>query len=70
MAHREEVKSSRSPEQVREEIARAREQIASSIVELRREVAETADWRGWVRKNPVPFIGGAFLLGVLLGSRR
>jgi hypothetical protein len=70
MTIREELKMSRSPEQVREEIARAREQIATSITELRREVAQTADWRAWVRKNPGMFVGGAFVLGVFLGSRR
>jgi len=70
MPTREELKMSRSPEEVRQEIARAREQIATSIVELRREVAQSADWRGWVRRNPAVFVGGAFLFGVLLGSRR
>jgi hypothetical protein len=70
MASSEELKMSRSPDQVRAEIARARQQIATSIVELRREVAQSADWRAWVRRNPMLFLSGAFVLGFVLGSRR
>jgi hypothetical protein len=60
----------RRPEQVRAEIQRARDQIALSAQQLRQEMARRADWREWVRQRPLPFIVGAFALGVWLGSRR
>ncbi len=60
----------RSPQQIRAEIERARQQLASSVIALRDEVTARADWRGYVRKNPVPFIAGAFALGFFLAYRR
>jgi hypothetical protein len=55
---------------VEAEIARTRARVARSLVALRREMARRADWREWVRRHPLPFMAGAFLLGALLGSRR
>lgn len=65
-----ELKSGRSPEQVRAEIERAREQIQESVVALRQEVAEVVDWREWVRARPGLCLGAAFAIGFYLGSRR
>ncbi len=62
--------AARSPQQIRAEIQRAREQIASSMMALKEEVQARTDWRGYVRKNPVPFFAGAFALGFLLAFRR
>jgi ElaB/YqjD/DUF883 family membrane-anchored ribosome-binding protein len=55
---------------LRQEIERTRADLAHSVSALREEVAEVTDWRQWVRKHPYATVGGAFLVGVLLGSRR
>ena len=60
----------RTPAQVRAEIERARQQIESSVVGLREQMAMRTDWREWVRRRPGLFLAGAFVLGVALGSRR
>lgn len=49
------------------EIARARENVSTSVSALREEVAKTIDWREWYRRNPGIYLAGAFLLGVYLG---
>jgi hypothetical protein len=64
-----ELKVSRSPEQVRAEIERVREQIVSSATALREEVAMRTDWREWVRRRPGLVLAGAFALGFWIGSR-
>ena len=51
------------------EIERTRARLAASIGALRQEVATLADWRSWVRRNPAPYLAGAFALGLLLGWR-
>ena len=62
----------RDPELVRVEaqIQRSREQVAGSMMALRREIARRTDWRGWIGKRPLAFLGGAVLLGFLFGFRR
>ena len=62
----------RDPELARVEadIQRSREQVADSMLALRREIARRTDWRGWVRKRPLAFLGGAVALGFLFGFRR
>ena len=60
----------KSPEQVRAEIERARQEIQASVVELRQEVATAVDWREWVRRRPGVCVGAAFMIGFYLGSRR
>ena len=54
---------------VEAEIARTRARVASSMLALRREVVRRADWREWVRRRPIPFIAGAFVVGLFLGRR-
>ncbi len=51
------------------QIARTRQRLASSVGALRQEITGLADWRAWVRKQPLIFVGAAFGLGLLLGSR-
>jgi hypothetical protein len=69
----EEVQKSdaRDPDvaRVEAEIARTRARVASNMLALRREVVRRADWREWVRRRPIPFIAGAFVVGLLLGRR-
>jgi len=62
----------RDPELARVEadIQRSREQVAGSMLALRREIARRMDWRGWVSKRPLAILGGAVAVGFLLGFRR
>ena len=59
----------RSPEviEAEQEIARTRERVSQSVLALRQAVARETDWREWVRRRPLAFLGGAFALGVILG---
>ena len=59
----------RDAEQIRAGIERARNEIESSVTDLRNEVERTLDLRRLVRENPWPFLGGAFAVGFLLGHR-
>lgn len=59
----------RDPAEIRSEIERTREEIAQSIVSLRDSVTDAADWRGWVRRNPIPFLATAFAVGFIVGLR-
>lgn len=60
----------RTPATVRAEIERARSDIADSVSALRQEVALRTDWREWVRREPWLCVGGALVLGMMIGSRR
>ena len=62
--------TSRTTEEIRAEIEKARMQIASTAALLRHEVSLRTDWRSWYRKNPALWLGAAVAIGVLLGSRR
>jgi ElaB/YqjD/DUF883 family membrane-anchored ribosome-binding protein len=53
----------------RADVFRSLDRLRHSVAELRHEVAVRADWRTYVRARPWLFLGGAFLLGVFLGSR-
>jgi len=64
-----EVSGRPDAEKVREEIERAREQVASSARALRQQVAMRTDWREWVRRQPYLWVAGALAVGVLIGRR-
>lgn len=59
----------RDPEQIRAEIERTREEIAQSLETLRTSVSEATDWKLYVRRQPLAYVGGAFAIGLLLGLR-
>ena len=59
----------RSPERIRADIERARNEVVQSIGDLRVEVARTVDWRQWYARSPGAFVVGAFLVGFMIGSR-
>ena len=59
----------RDPNEIRTEIERTREEIAQSLITLRSSVTEATDWKGYVRRQPWAFVGGAFALGLLIGLR-
>lgn len=58
-----------SAEQLRRDIERTREQLATSVVALKHEVAVRTDWREWVRRRPGLVLGAAFAVGLYLGTR-
>ena len=61
--------NSRSVDEARAEIERARAQIQSSVLALRQEVGKVVEWRGWIRQRPGLCLGAAFAIGFYLGSR-
>ena len=64
-----ERKTRRDPEEIRAEIERTLEQIASAAQALRHEVAVRIDWREWVRRRPAFCLMGAFAVGFLVARR-
>ncbi|MGC4114411.1 MAG: DUF3618 domain-containing protein [Myxococcales bacterium] len=59
----------RDPAVIQADIARAREEIARSVLTLRERMSEARDWRTYVRKRPVLVVGAALALGFWLGWR-
>lgn len=51
------------------EVALKREELASSLSELRERVARATDWRRWCRERPFTALGLALLLGWMAGRR-
>jgi hypothetical protein len=60
--------ASRSPEEIRASIEQSRQELGDSIVKLRGEVAELADWRSQVRRNQQSLMIGAGAAGFLIGG--
>jgi hypothetical protein len=52
------------------DVQRARERVAQSMMALRNEVARQVDWKSWVQRRPMLFVGGALAVGFWLGNRR
>ncbi len=61
--------SKRTPDEIRREIARAREEVAESAVALRERVETLTDVEGWVKSRPLEFTLAAFALGFVIGYR-
>ncbi len=59
----------REPDQIRAEIERTRDEIATRLASLRTSVTEATDWKTYVRRRPLAFLAGAFGLGLLVGLR-
>jgi len=57
----------RSTEEIRREIARAREALAQDMSALEIEMRLKLDWREQARRRPLAFVGGAFAVGFVLG---
>ena len=58
----------RSPEEIRRSIEQHREELAVSVVKLRNEVAEVADWRKQLRTHQQQAVVGAAVAGFVLGG--
>ena len=65
----DQVIKARDPAEVREEIERAREQVAFSARALRQRMAMRTDWRAWVRRRPYLYVAGVLAMGILIGRR-
>jgi hypothetical protein len=51
------------------ELERSRDKLVASLGALREEITTLTDWREWIRRRPVPFVTGAFALGLWMGWR-
>jgi hypothetical protein len=54
---------------VKEELGRAREELARSIAALRQEITLRFDWHTWVERRPEVCLAIAFAVGFWLGRR-
>jgi hypothetical protein len=50
-------------------VERSRERVERSVTALRNELVRRTDWRGWVSRQPIMFLGAAVLLGFVWGYR-
>lgn len=56
-------------QELRGRLAAARHRTRGTLVTLRAEIAEKADWRVWFRARPVAFLSAAFVAGFVLARR-
>jgi hypothetical protein len=59
---------SRTPEQIRADIERQREELGRSVEALRHKVNELTDWRAQVHKHRRELAIGAAVLGFAVGA--
>ena len=59
----------RSSQQIREDIQRQRQQLGTSVDQLRGRVNELTDWRSQVEEHREQLIKGAAVVGFLVGAR-
>jgi hypothetical protein len=60
--------ATRSPDEIRASIERNRQELGTSVVKLRTEVARVADWRAQLRRNEPTVLIGAAAVGFVLGG--
>ena len=56
-------------QRVRFDLARTRQRVATSIVNMRAEVGRLTEWRGWVERAPLFCVGATFVFGFIVGRR-
>lgn len=56
--------------QMEDQIAETRQRVARAVSALEAELTRAVDWREWIRRRPVPILGAAFFVGLLMGRRR
>ena len=59
----------RSSQQIREDIQRQRQQLGTSVDQLRHRVNELTDWRRQVAEHREQLIAGAAVVGFVVGAR-
>jgi hypothetical protein len=57
----------RTTEEIQAEIARVRESLQRDVTALEVTVREKLDWRRPVRQRPLAWVGGALVLGFVVG---
>jgi hypothetical protein len=67
MAERDDVKDTRSAEQIRRDIAAKRETITSTVDTLGERIQEKLDWRGYIARYPYASMGAAAGIGFMAG---
>jgi hypothetical protein len=60
----------KDPGTLEEAIRSTRQELDSSLGELKGVMDESLDWRTWVRRHPWPALGFAALLGLRIGRGR
>jgi hypothetical protein len=58
----------RSPEQIRSDMARTRDELSHSVEALRGRVAELTDWRRQIREHRRELAIGAAVVGFAIGG--
>lgn len=58
----------RTTEEIQAEIARVRESLQRDVSALQVTVRDKLDWRRPVRERPLAWVGGAFVVGFVLGA--
>jgi hypothetical protein len=60
--------ASRTPEQIRAEIERNRQELGTAVEQLRVEVVKLTDWRAQLRRYEPQVLIGAGVAGFVLGG--
>jgi hypothetical protein len=55
-------------QEARAEVVHSREQLITAGMALRTELRRSVDWRAWYRRAPGAWLGGALVVGFLLGG--
>jgi hypothetical protein len=61
-------KPGRTPEQIRRDIDAQRQDLGTSVEQLRNRVAELTDWRGQIREHQRELAIGAAVVGFAIGG--
>jgi hypothetical protein len=61
--------AARSPEEIRTSIVQRRQDLATSVVELRTRIAVLTDWRRQANEHREVVIGAAVVVGFVVGRR-
>jgi hypothetical protein len=59
----------RSPAEIRSSIEANRMELATSVQQLRGDVARLTDWRGQIERHRGELMTGAAVVGLLVGAR-
>ena len=59
----------RSPAEIRSSIEANRMELATSVQQLRGDVARLTDWRGQIERHRGELMVGAAVVGLLVGTR-
>ena len=58
----------RSPEQIRQDIERHRQELGVAVERLRGEIKQATDWRGFIQRNEQKVVIGAAVAGFVIGG--